>query len=99
MNLTPEWITVMLLALGMILGGFAWAISFFASKTQIKDFKEMIESLKKELGVLKKDIEVLFANTLHYQKVIEKNAQTMESVEGFVQRIEERLPSKKKKAS
>lgn len=97
MNFTPEWITVVLLALGMILGGFAWSISFFASKGQLKAFKEIIEGLKGELKILKDDMQVLFGNTVHYQAVIKKNASTLENVEALFQRIDDKLPAKKKK--
>ena len=89
--MTAEWILVCLAILGLIGGSFAWSLSFFASKGQMKAFKESLDNLTEEYKDLQDNIKTLFGNTTYYQEVIKKNAATIENVEVLFQRIDDKL--------
>lgn len=97
--MSPEWITVFLVALATVGGYCAWIDYHYTSKEntnnlamqvkEVKDgLKDKFEKIDSKISVIKEQGLVNATNIDQYQKTIDKNQKTLESVDFLFSEIQ-----------
>ena len=96
--MTAEWLTVLLLALGLVGGGIWASVTYFASNKYADALNVSFKDIQNEFRELKESIKVFMANEVYYRKhieeqkeVIRENYNTLKNVDDLFRTIKSRL--------